>query len=160
VLTDSGENQLNIFERKILRKIYEPTQNPDGSWRIKTNEELRHKMKEEDIVKFIKSQRLRWAGHVMRMEKTRTTRKITEWTLYNTRPVGKPRLRWMDQVEEDLKRMKITGWRVKAEGRQEWVELLNRPRPTQGCRVNRRRRRRRRRRRKRKKRRRSLILHT
>jgi hypothetical protein len=42
VLTASDENQLNIFERKILRKIYGPTQNPDGSWRIKTNEELRH----------------------------------------------------------------------------------------------------------------------
>ena len=67
-------------------------------------------------------------------------------------------------MEEDLKRMNITGWRVKAEDREEWVELLNRPRPTQGCRVDRRRRkrrrRRRRRRRKRKRRRRSLILHT
>jgi hypothetical protein len=41
---------------------------------------VRHKMKQEDIVRFIKSQRLRWAGHVMRMEKTRTTRKITELT--------------------------------------------------------------------------------
>jgi hypothetical protein len=98
-------------------------------------------MKQKDIVKFIKLQRLRWAGHVMRMEKTRTTRKITEWTPYKARPVGRHRLRWMDQVEEDLKRMKITGWGVIAEDR---AELLNRPRPTQGCRVDRRRRRRRR----------------
>jgi hypothetical protein len=37
-----------------------------------------------------------------------------------TRPVGRPRLRWIDQVEEDLKRIKITGWRVKAEDIQEW----------------------------------------
>jgi hypothetical protein len=61
VLTASDEIRLNIFERKILRKIHGPTQNPDGSCRIKTNEELRHKMKQEDTVKFIKSQRLRWA---------------------------------------------------------------------------------------------------
>jgi hypothetical protein len=101
--------KLNIFERKILRKIYRPTQNPHGSWRIKANEELRHEMKQEDVVKFIKSQRLRRAAHVMRMEKTRSTRKITEWTPYKARPVGRPRLRWMDQVEEDLKRMRITG---------------------------------------------------
>jgi len=68
VLTTSDENQLKIFERKILRKIYGPTQNPDGIWRIKTNDELRQRMKKEDIIKFIKSQRLRWVAHVMRME--------------------------------------------------------------------------------------------
>ena len=91
VLTTSDENQLYIFERKVLRKIYGPKQNPVGTWTIKTNDELRCRMKEEDIIKFIKSQRLRWAAHVMRMENTRTTRKITEWTPYKTRPVGRPR---------------------------------------------------------------------
>jgi hypothetical protein len=69
--------------------------------------QLRHKMKQQDVVTFIKSQRLRWAGHVMRMEKTRTIRKTTEWTPYKARPVGRHRLRWMDQVEEDLKRMRL-----------------------------------------------------
>ena len=52
-------------------------------------------MKQEDIIKFIKTQRLRWAAHVMRMENTRTARKITEWTPYKTRPVG------MTQVKVD-----------------------------------------------------------
>ena len=78
-------------------------------------------MIQEDIIKFIKSQRLRWA---MRMENTRTTRKITEWTPFKTRPAGRPRLRWMDQVEEDLKRMKIVGWRAKVEDRQEWNRIV------------------------------------
>jgi len=124
VLTTSDENQLCIFERKILRKIYGPTQNPDGTWRIKTNDELRHRMKQEDIIKFINSQRLRCAVHVMRMENTRTTRKITEWTPYETRPIGRPRLRWMVRVEEDLKRMKIVGWKAKFEDRQEWNRIV------------------------------------
>jgi hypothetical protein len=82
------------------------------------------KLEDNLIVKFIKSQRLRWAGHVMRMEKTRTTRKITEWTPYKARPAGRPGLRWMDQVEEDLKRMRITGWRVRAEDRGEWSKTV------------------------------------
>jgi hypothetical protein len=60
----------------------------------------------------------------MRMQKTRTTRKITEWTPYKTRPVGRPRLRWMNQVEEDLKRMKIIGWRMKVGDRQEWSRIV------------------------------------
>jgi uncharacterized Rossmann fold enzyme len=53
---------------------------PDGTWRIKTNDKLRHRMEQEDIIKFIKSRKLRWAAHVMRMENTRTTKKITERT--------------------------------------------------------------------------------
>jgi len=80
-------------------------------------------MKHEDIIKFIKSQRLRWAAHVM--ENTRTTKKkITEWMPYKTRPAGRPSLRWMDQVEEDLKRMKIICWRAKVEDRQEWNRIV------------------------------------
>ena len=81
-------------------------------------------MKQEDIITFIKSQRLRWAAYVMRMENTRTTRKITEWTPYKTRPAVRPRLRWMDQVEEDLKTMKIIGWRANVEERQEWNRIV------------------------------------
>jgi hypothetical protein len=81
-------------------------------------------MKQEDIIKFIKSQRLRCAAHVMRMENTRTIRKITEWMPHKTRPAGRPRLRWMNQVEEDLKRMKIIGLRAKLEDRQEWNRIV------------------------------------
>jgi len=60
----------------------------------------------------------------MRMENTRTTKKITEWKPNKTRPVGRPRLMWMDQVEEGLRRMKITGWRVKTEDRQVWNKIV------------------------------------
>jgi hypothetical protein len=59
----------------------------------------------------------------MRMETTRTTRKITEWTTHIARPVGRPTLMWMDQVKEDLKRMRITGWRVRVD-REEWSKIV------------------------------------
>jgi hypothetical protein len=58
------------------------------------------------------------------MEKTRNTRKITEWKPYKTRTVGRPRLRWMDQVEEDLRKMKIANWRKKMEDRQTWNRIV------------------------------------
>ena len=64
----------------------------------------------------------------MRIENTRTTRKITEWTPYKpykTQPARRPRLRWKDQVEEEgLIRIKIIGWRAKVEDRQEWNGIV------------------------------------
>ena len=59
-------------------------------------------IKEKNIVRFIKLQRLRWVAHVNRMDTTGTVKKLTEWEPCLSRPVGRPRLRWLDQVEEDL----------------------------------------------------------
>ena len=103
-MTVTEQYCLLVFERRILRKIYGPTLDSDGMWRIKTNEELEMLIKKKkNIVRFIKSQRLHWAAHVIRMDTTRTVKKLTEWEPCSSRPVGRPRLRWLDQVEEDLK---------------------------------------------------------
>ena len=89
-------------------------QDNDGAWRIKTNEELDNLIKKKHIVRFIKSQcRLRWAAHVMRIDTTRTVRKLTEWEPCSSRAVGRPRVRGLDQVEEDLKKMKERNLREK-----------------------------------------------
>jgi hypothetical protein len=58
----------------FLERIYGPTKNNDGTWRLKTNEVLETLIKKENIVRFIKSQRLRWAAHVIRMDTTRTVK--------------------------------------------------------------------------------------
>jgi hypothetical protein len=64
------------------------------------------------------------AENVLRMQNTRTTRKITEWTQYKTRPAGRPTLRWMDQVEEDINRMKIIGWMAKEKNKEELSRIV------------------------------------
>jgi hypothetical protein len=61
-LTKSDKNLLRIFDRKILRKIYGPIQERD-IWRIKNNEEMNRVINGQDIVIFIKAQRIRWLGH-------------------------------------------------------------------------------------------------
>ena len=66
--TNRDEQNLRIFERRILRKIFGPVQNEDGSWRIRMNYELSELVKNADIVRFIKSRRITWLGHVMRMD--------------------------------------------------------------------------------------------
>ena len=58
-LTKSDENLLRIFERKTMRKIYELIQEGD-IWRIRCNEELNGLKNGEDVVKFIKAQRIRF----------------------------------------------------------------------------------------------------
>jgi hypothetical protein len=59
-----------VFERKILRKIFGPTYE-NGSWRIKTNEELNKLIKHENIINFARAQRLGWYGYIERMQDTK-----------------------------------------------------------------------------------------
>ena len=70
-MTVTEQNRLLAFERRVLRKIHGPTLDNDGTRRVKTNEELEILIMENNIVIFIKPQRLRWAAHVNRMDTTR-----------------------------------------------------------------------------------------
>jgi hypothetical protein len=66
-----------------------------------------HLYGKEDIIRFIKSQRLRWWGHVYRMEDERNVKRLKQWKPIATRPSGRPRTRWQDDVLKDIKTMKI-----------------------------------------------------
>jgi hypothetical protein len=66
---------LMIWEREILRKICSPTKE-NGQWRIKTKLELTTKYKSQDILTVIKIRRSEWLGHVIRMNETRSVKKI------------------------------------------------------------------------------------
>jgi ribonuclease HI len=135
-VTVTEQNRLLVFERRVLRKIYGTTLDYDGTWRMKTNEELEILIKRKNIVRFIKSQRLRWAAHVVRVDTKRIIKKVTEWEPRSSRPVGRPRLRWLDQVEEDLKKMKVRNWRErereKCKDRRLWNEIVKQAKTHQG----------------------------
>jgi hypothetical protein len=82
---------LAVFERKILRKIYGPVK-VNELWRIRRNDELEDIIKGETIVRFIKSQRIRWVGHIERMQDTAIPKKMYG-KLYATRRTGRPKMR-------------------------------------------------------------------
>jgi hypothetical protein len=58
------------------------------------------------------------------MDTTKTVKKLTEWEPCSSRPVGRPRLRWLNQVGEDLKEMKLRNLREKCEDRRLWNEIV------------------------------------
>jgi len=74
-LTKKEEQDLLIFERKIFRRIYGPKYE-NGEWESRTNRELGEMSKGENIVKWIKGQRISWLGHLDRMEEDRMPKKI------------------------------------------------------------------------------------
>ena len=63
-LTHVTPIRVTVFERKVLRRIFGSTKERDGTWRIKTNDELNELIRHKDIINHIKAQRLRWLGHL------------------------------------------------------------------------------------------------
>ena len=102
-LTKQICKKLMVFENNILRRIAGPVFDvEENRWRRRHNEELREITGQCYITDFVRSQRLRWMGHVARMEEVRIPRKVMEGTVAGRRPVGRPRLRWKDNVMKDL----------------------------------------------------------
>lgn len=105
-LDKNTEKKLITFENKVLRKIFGPTKEGD-TWRIKHNHELRDLFKEPDIIAEAKSRRLRWAGHIIRREETKTIQQVWECDPLGRRPRGRPKKRWKDEVKKDMARMGV-----------------------------------------------------
>ena len=67
VLKENRKSKLSVFERKILRRIHGPAKESDGTWRIKSNDELNRLIGNKNIINCIKAQRLAWFGHIHHM---------------------------------------------------------------------------------------------
>ena len=100
-----------------MRKIFGPTRTDDGYWRIKSNQEIDEILKGQNIIGFIKKQRLNWLGHVERVAEDNIVQKIERWKLVSKRPIGRPKTRWEDDVLEDIKSINISNWKKVAQNR-------------------------------------------
>jgi len=70
-----------------------------------------------------KAQRLAWFGHVHRMPDNSMVKKVYEWSPTLTRPLGRPKNRWEDDVKSNITRMKITNWKDCIRSRTKWKKL-------------------------------------
>jgi len=66
----------------------------------------------------MKIRRLEWLGYVSRMNEIRSVKKIFEGKLEGRRGRGRPRLRWINSVEDDLRKLGVKRWRTKALNRE------------------------------------------
>ena len=112
-LKESDIRLLSTFERKILRAVFGPIRNADGSYRIRMNHEIRNLLGDADIIGFIKSSRIRWLGHVHRAE-SRMIKYVINKRPQGDRTKGKPWLRWLDDVERDLAHLDHRNWKAAA----------------------------------------------
>jgi hypothetical protein len=105
-VTAKMASTLMTWERKMLRNIY-GLKSKKGIWRIRSNLEIQNIYKSPDIMTEIKVKRLEWLGHVVRMEDTRLPKMVFKTKPEGRRGVRRPRLRWLDDVEADIKALGV-----------------------------------------------------
>jgi hypothetical protein len=93
----------------VLRKIFGPKREEDGSWRKLHNDELHNLYSSPNIVRVIKSKRMRWAGHMALMGEGRGVYRVLVGRPEGKRSLGRPRHRWEDNIKMDLREIVIDG---------------------------------------------------
>jgi hypothetical protein len=126
-LTLGEEHRLRVFENRVLRKIFGPKREEDGSWRKLHNDELHNLYSSPNIVRVIKSRRMRWAGHVARRGEWRGVYRVLIGRPEGKRPLERPRRGWEDNIKMDLREIGIDGvnWIRLAQDRVHWRAFVN-----------------------------------
>ena len=123
--TNRDWKEINIFERKVYRRILGPVyENEKENWRILTNKEIYAVVKKTHYNRDNKVNRLRWFGHVQRMEENRIPKKVLNMNLETTRVRGWPRNRWKDEVRGDGRLVGGKRWKEMVYNREELKKLL------------------------------------
>jgi len=107
----------------MFRRIYGPKYE-DGEWKNRMNRELEELSKGENIVKWIKGQRISWLGHLDRMEEDGMPKKIFTQELEGTRRRGRPRKGWREEVKRDLQVLGVRRWRELVIDREKWRGIV------------------------------------
>ena len=116
-----------MFENRVLRRIFGPNRDGvTGEWR-KLHNELNSQYYSPNIVRVIKSRRMRWAGHVERMEEGRGVHKVLVGKPEGKISLGRPRRRWEDNIKLDLEEVGrgCGDWMELAQERDRWRELVS-----------------------------------
>jgi len=117
-----------VFENRVLRKIFGPRRDEvTGEWRRLHNEELNDLYSTSNIVRVIKSRRMRWAVHVARMGEEREVYKVLVGKPEGRRPLGRPRRRWVENIKMDLQEVGCgyMDWIGLAQDRDRWRTLVS-----------------------------------
>jgi hypothetical protein len=122
---------LRVFERKVLQRTIGPMCE-NGFWHVRYNNDLCKLFSEPDIVKTIKIGRLQWPGHVIGKLNINTIKKLTLLKPDGCRRVGRPELRFMDGIQDDLRMFSVRGWRRRALDRRKWKNILQAARAQTG----------------------------
>jgi hypothetical protein len=89
-----------VFENRVLGRIFGPKRDEmTGGWRKLHNEELHSLYSSPNIIRMIKSRRVKWTGHVARMGVMRNAYKILVGNFVGKRPLGRPQCIWEDSVK-------------------------------------------------------------
>jgi hypothetical protein len=91
------------------------------------NDELHSLYSSPNIVRVIKSRRMRWAGHVARVREESGVCRVLVWRLEGKRPLGRPRRKWEDNIKMDLRETETDGanWIQLAQDRVQWRDFVN-----------------------------------
>jgi hypothetical protein len=123
-----AESKLRVFENKVLRRIFGPRRDEvTGDWKRLHNEELNDLYPSPNIVRVIKSRRMRWAGHVAHMGEERGVYRVLVGKPGGKRPLGRPRRRWVDNIRMDLQEVGCgyMEWIGLAQDRDRWQMLVS-----------------------------------
>jgi hypothetical protein len=80
----------------------------------------------------VKARRIRWIGHVERMEDSRMHKRVMREKIYTRRKSGRPKVRWLDDIQEDLREMGIEVCRRKAQDRDQWRRIAQEAKAHEG----------------------------